>query len=201
MSAAIPFITAATLVADSTPEIPVGFGGGIAGNLTIGTSSTMFQAGDSITIALDDADSAPNCFAGVGFRDFVSYASTPLATIPGPTASTQVNLGSSPLCASQDGGTKFDVMTVNVLIGGNGPIKVSNIRYTAGMNGTVVGSASDGPVQLIVSGGGAVGPPFTLSTADNSNAWLSTISMTGGTVERADPVAVSAGRHRPDPAG
>ena len=180
--AAIPFIDATTFKAAQTLEIPVGFGGGVAGDLTIGTSSTMFQAGDTITVALDDTDSTPNCFNGVGFRDFVAFAGTPTARIPGPTATVQVNMGSSPLCATQEGGTQFDVMTVNVLIGGPGPITVSNIRYTAGSNGSIDGSASTGPVQLKVAGGGAVGPPFTLSTANTSNAWLTTISLSGGSV-------------------
>ena len=134
--AAIPFIDATTFKAVQTPEIPVGFGGGIAGDLTIGTSTTMFQAGDTITVSLDDSDSVANCFNGLGFRDFVAFAGTPTAHIPGPTATVQVNMGSSPLCASQDGGTQLDVMTVNVLIGGPGPITVTNIRYTAGSNGS-----------------------------------------------------------------
>ncbi len=105
-------------------------------------------------------------------------------------------MGSSPLCASQEGGTQIDVMTVNVLIGGPGPITVTNIRYTAGSNGSLDGSAGTGPVQLQVAGGGAVGPPFTLSTANTSNAWLTTISLSGGTVSApitlpSPPVAIS----------
>ena len=83
------------------------------------------------------------------------------------------------------GGTKFDVFTVSVLIGGPGPITVSNIRYTAGSNGTIEGSASNGPVQLQFPGGGAVGPPFSLVTADTSNAWITDISVTGGNVSQA----------------
>jgi hypothetical protein len=194
--AAIPFIDATTFKAVQTPEIPVGFGGGVAGDLTIGTSSTLFQAGDTITVSLDDSDSVANCFNGLGFRDFVAFAGTPTAQIPGPTATVQVNMGSSPLCASQDGGTQFDVMTVNVLIGGPGPITVTNIRYTAGSNGTLDGSAGTGPVKLQVAGGGAVGPPFTLSTANTSNAWLTTISLSGGTVSApitlpSPPVTIS----------
>ena len=196
VAAAIPFIDATTFKAAQTLEIPVGFGGGVAGDLIIGTTATMFQAGDTVTVALDDSDAAPNCFAGFNFRDFVAYASVPTATIPGPTASLQVSMGSSPLCAAQAGGTQLDVMTVNVLIGGNGPITVSNIRYTAGSNGSLAGSASTGPVQLEVQGGGAVGPPFTLSTADTSNAWLTTISLSGGSVSApitlpSPPVAIA----------
>ena len=99
--AAIPFIDATTFKAAQTPEIPVGFAGGVAGDLTIGTSSTMFQAGDTITVSLDDSDSVANCFNGLGFRDFVAFAGTPIAHIPGPTASVQVNMGSSPLCAAK----------------------------------------------------------------------------------------------------
>ena len=174
----------------------MGFGGGLAGDLVIGTSSTTFQAGDTVTVSIDDSDSVANCFDGVGFRDFVAFAGTPNATIPGPTATVQVNMGSTPLCANQEGGTKLDVMTINVLIGGPGPITVSNIRYTGGSNGTLAGSAGTGPVQLKVSGGGAVGPPFTLSTANTSNAWLTTISLSGGTVSApitlpSPPVAIA----------
>ena len=137
-----------------------------------------------------------NCFNGLGFRDFVAFAGTPIAHIPGPTASVQVNMGSSPLCAAQEGGTQLDVMTINILIGGPGPITVTNIRYTGGSNGALAGSAGTGPVQLKVAGGGAVGPPFTLSTADTSNAWLTTISLSGGTVNApitlpSPPVAIS----------
>ena len=66
-----------------------------------------------------------------------------------------------------------------------GPITVSNIRYTAGSNGTIEGSASNGPVQLQFPGGGAVGPPFSLVTADTSNAWITDISVTGGNVSQA----------------
>ncbi len=120
-----------------------------------------------------------------GFRDFVAFEGTPTATIPGPTASVQVSMGSTPLCAMQDGGTKFDVFTVSVLIGGPGPITVSNIRYTAGSTGRIEGSASNGPVQLQFQGGGAVGPPFSLVTADTSNAWVTDISLTGGNVSQA----------------
>ena len=180
----------------ATPEIPVGFGGALAGNIVFGTSTTMFQPGDQITLSIDDADGNANCFVGPDFRDFVAFEGVPTATIPGPTASVQVNLGSTPLCASQAGGTKLDVLSVNVLIGGPGPITLSNIRYTGGSNGTLAGSASTGPVQLKFTGGGAVGPPFTLGTANTSNAWLTTISMTGGTVGApillpSPPVALS----------
>ena len=195
-SGAIPPVDATTFKASQTLEIPVGFGGGLAGDLVIGTSSTTFQAGDTVTVSIDDSDSVANCFDGVGFRDFVAFAGTPNATIPGPTATVQVNMGSTPLCANQEGGTKLDVMTINVLIGGPGPITVSNIRYTGGSNGTLAGSAGTGPVQLKVSGGGAVGPPFTLSTANTSNAWLTTISLSGGTVSApitlpSPPVAIA----------
>ena len=103
-------------------------------------------------------------------------------------------MGSTPLCATQEGGTQIDVMTVNVLIGGPGPITVTNIRYTAGSNGSIVGSAGTGPVQLKVAGGGAVGPPFTLSTANTSNAWLTDDLAVRWHGERADHPAVAAGR-------
>ena len=51
-------------------------------------------------------------------------------------------------------------------------------------------------MQLKVAGGGAVGPPFTLSTANTSNAWLTTISLSGGTVSApitlpSPPVTIS----------
>ncbi len=183
--AAIPAITAAKVTVSATTEVPTGFGGAPAGNIIIGDSTVTFQAGDSVTIRIDDADSDPNCKDGAVFRDFVAFEGTPTATIPGPTASVQVNMGSTPLCAMQDGGTKFDVFTVSVLIGGPGPITVSNIRYTAGSNGTIEGSASNGPVQLQFPGGGAVGPPFSLVTADTSNAWITDISVTGGNVSQA----------------
>ncbi len=192
--AAIPFIDASTFKAAQTPEIPVGFGGGVAGDLTIGTSATTFQAGDTITVSLDDSDSVANCFDGVGFRDFVAFAGTPIAHIPGPTASVQVNMGSTPLCASQEGGTQIDTMTVNVLIGGPGPITVTNIRYTAGSNGSLNGSAGTGPVQLKVAGGGAVGPPFTLSTAEHVERVAHDDLADGWHRERADHAALAAGR-------
>ncbi|HTN80376.1 MAG TPA: cell wall-binding repeat-containing protein, partial [Acidimicrobiales bacterium] len=60
-----------------------------------------------------------------------------------------------------------------------------NIRYTPGSNGSLDGSAGTGPVKLMVAGGGAVGPPFQLVTADSSNAWITTISLSGGTVSQA----------------
>ncbi len=40
-------------------------------------------------------------------------------------------------------------------------------------------------MQLQFQGGGAVGPPFSLVTADTSNAWVTDISMTGGNVSQA----------------
>ena len=200
-SAAIPPITAAKVTVSATTEVPVGFGAAPAGNIVVGDSTILFQAGDSISIRIDDADTDPNCKAGPGFRDFVAFEGTPNATIPGPTASVQVSMGSTPLCAAQEGGTKFDVVTVSVLIGGPGPITIGNIRYTAGSSGTIDGSASTGPVQLQFQGGGAVGAPFSLVTADTSNAWVTDITTTGGTVSKAitlpsppvtlDPITIS----------
>jgi putative cell wall-binding protein len=183
--AAIPPLDATKVKVSSTPEIPVGFGAGVAGDIVLGDSTVQFQAGDSVTMRIDDADLDPNCEAGPGFRDFVAFESVPTASIPGSTATVQVNLGSTPLCAAQEGGTKLDVLTVNVLIGGPGPITVSNIRYTAGSSGSIDGSASNGPVQLKFDGGGAVGPPFSLVTANTSNAWITHISLTGGDVNQA----------------
>ncbi len=184
-SAATPPLDATKVKVSATPEIPVGFGAGAAGNIILGDSTVQFQAGDSVTIRIDDADLDPNCEAGPGFRDFIAFESVPAASIPGPTATVQVNLGSTPLCGAQEGGTKLDVLTVNVLIGGPGPITVSNIRYTAGSSGSIDGSASNGPVQLKFDGGGAVGPPFSLVTANTSNAWITHISLTGGDVNQA----------------
>lgn len=183
--AAMPPLDATKVKASSTPEIPVGFGAGAAGDIVLGDSTVQFQAGDSVTIRIDDADLDPNCEAGPGFRDFIALESVPTASIPGPTATVQVSLGSTPLCAAQEGGTKLDVLTVSVLIGGPGPITVGNIRYTAGSSGSIEGSASNGPVQLKFDGGGAVGPPFSLVTANTSNAWITHISLTGGDVSQA----------------
>ena len=66
-----------------TPEIPVGFGGGVAGDLTIGTSATTFQAGDTITISLDDSDSV-QLLRGVGFRDSSRSPAPRSRTSPAP---------------------------------------------------------------------------------------------------------------------
>ena len=196
--AAIPFIDATTFKAVQTPEIPVGLRRwrrrrphdrherhDVPGRATRSPSHST------------TATRWPTASTALGFRDFVAFAGTPTAHIPGPTATVQVNMGSTPLCASQDGGTQIDVMTVNVLIGGPGPITVTNIRYTGWLQRQrSSGSAGTGPVQLQVAGGGAVGPPFTLSTANTSNAWLTTISLSGGTVSTpitlpSPPVTIS----------
>ena len=191
-SAAIPLIDATTFKAAQTSEIPVGFAGGVAGDLTIGTSSTMFQAGDTITVSLDDSDSVANCFDGLGFRDYVAFASLPVAHIPGPTASVQVNMGSSPLCASQEGGTQLDTMTVNVLIGGPGPITVTNIRYTGGSNGTLNVVVGTGPVPR------SLGAVRSDRPSRSDRQHVERVAHHDFTVGRhgelSDPVAVAAGR-------
>ncbi len=82
--AAMPPLDATKVKASSTPEIPVGFGAGAAGDIVLGDSTVQFQAGDSVTIRIDDADLDPNCEAGPGFRDFIALESVPTASIPGP---------------------------------------------------------------------------------------------------------------------
>ena len=82
--AAIPPITAAKVTVSATTEVPTGFGGAPAGNIVIGDSTVTFQAGDSVTIRIDDADSDPNCKDGAVFRDFVAFEGTPTAYDPGP---------------------------------------------------------------------------------------------------------------------
>ena len=47
-SAATPPLDATKVKVSATPEIPVGFGAGAAGNIVLGDSTVQFQAGDSL---------------------------------------------------------------------------------------------------------------------------------------------------------
>ncbi len=147
--------------------------------------------------------------SGVGDRRFVVYAATPTAAgptggtltlLPGVAgSSTAVGAnGTIPgFCNAEDGGTRNDIFTFTVATSGPGPIVISNIQYSVGrgtgqanLTGatTRLNSTTTGPVRMFVffsnvTTGSTVLTKLNSAAASlanpDSNAWVTTIAMTG----------------------
>ncbi len=127
---------------------------------------------------------------------------TLLPGVAGQSTSAPLNGTIPGFCNGQDGGTRNDIFTFTVATNGPGPITIGNIQYSAGRGtgqANLAGptlranSATTGPVRLFtffsnVSTGNT--NLVKLNTANNglstvapnntdSNAWITTIAMTG----------------------
>ncbi|HTN78502.1 MAG TPA: hypothetical protein VMK16_02415, partial [Acidimicrobiales bacterium] len=124
---------------------------------------------------------------------------TLLPGVAGQSTAAPLNGTIPGFCNTQDGGTRNDIFTFTVATTGPGPITIGNIQYTAGRGtgqANLAGaplranSATTGPVRLFVfftnvsSGNTNLTKLNTAnaglsSSAFDSNAWITTITMTG----------------------
>ena len=156
-----------------------------------------------------NCDTATGAASTVGDRRFVAYAATPTASgptggtltlLPGVAGSSTAagTNGTIPgFCNIQDGGTRNDIFTFTVATTGPGPITIGNIQYTVGrgtgqanLTGptTRLNSTTTGPVRQFIfftNVSTGVTTLTKLNTAQfglvnpDSNAWVTTIAMTG----------------------